>query len=204
MMASGEARTVSFDDEPLILVDSQDRVLGHMDKAEAHKGAGTLHRAFSIFVFRSDGRLLLQQRAPGKRLWGGYWSNTCCSHPRRGESLETATHRRLEEELGLDCPLRFLFRFEYQAQFDDDGAEHELCAVYAGVSDAEPAYNPSEIAAVQYISPEALDRRMQEAPESLTPWFRMEWARMRREHAELFTPEGRRNMAGNTGATVRS
>ena len=131
-------RIVSFDDEPLVLVDEQDREIGFMDKASAHLGRGTLHRAFSLFIFNAGGELLLQQRAAGKRLWPGFWSNTCCSHPRRGETLDSAIHRRLDEELGLKTALRFLFKFQYQAQFDADGAEHELCSVYAGRSGDQP------------------------------------------------------------------
>ena len=94
-------RIVSSEREQLILVDRDDREVGFMSKADAHDGAGVLHRAFSLFLFNDRGELLLQQRAPGKRLWGGYWSNSCCSHPRRGESLELATMRRLRDELNF-------------------------------------------------------------------------------------------------------
>jgi len=181
-------KVVSFDDEPLILVDTQDREVGFLPKADAHLGHGTLHRAFSLFVFDAQGRVLLQQRAAGKRLWPLFWSNTCCSHPRRGEDMESAIHRRLEEELGLECELRFLFKFQYQAQFDPDGAEHELCWVYAGHSDAAPKVNANEIAALRYIAPAALDAEIEAQPQSFTPWFKIEWARMRREFAELMAP----------------
>jgi isopentenyl-diphosphate delta-isomerase len=174
-------RVVSFDDEPLVLVDAQDRELGYLDKAAAHRGRGTLHRAFSLFIFNGKGELLLQQRAPGKRLWPGYWSNTCCSHPRRGEDLDTAVQRRLDEELGLKCKLEFLFKFEYQAQFDADGAEHELCWVYAGRSDKPPRVNPNEIAAVRYLGADALDAEIAARPGEFTPWFKIEWARIRLE-----------------------
>ena len=80
---------VSFDNEALIIVDAQDRILGHGTKAELHQGAGTLHRAFSIFLFNDAGDVLLQQRSADKPLWPGYWSNTCCSHPRRGTAFAT-------------------------------------------------------------------------------------------------------------------
>jgi len=179
---------VSFDDEPLVLVDHDDREVGFMDKAAAHTGKGTLHRAFSLFVFNSKGELLLQQRAPGKRLWPGFWSNTCCSHPRRGETLDNAIHRRLREELGLACPLEHLFKFEYHAQFDADGAEHELCWVYAGRSDDAPTVNVNEISGLRYIAPDALDAEMAANPEAFTPWFKIEWARIRSEHAQVFAP----------------
>ncbi len=184
-------RIVSFDDEPLVLVDENDREIGFMDKASAHLGRGTLHRAFSLFIFNAGGELLLQQRASGKRLWPGFWSNTCCSHPRRGETLDQAIHRRLEEELGLKTALRFLFKFQYQAQFDADGAEHELCSVYAGRSEDQPKVNPNEISGLRWIAPDALDAEMTAKPEAFTPWFKIEWARIRRDHAEVFAPQGR-------------
>jgi isopentenyl-diphosphate delta-isomerase len=173
---------VSFDSEQLILVDEADREIGNMRKSEAHEGSGTLHRAFSLFVFNGRGELLLQQRAPGKRLWPGYWSNTCCSHPRKGETMEVATERRLYEEVGIRVPLQYLYKFQYQAQFDASGGEHELCWVYAGRSDAAPRVNPNEISAVRFIAPAALTREMAETPERFTPWFKMEWQRICRDH----------------------
>lgn len=179
---------VSFDDEPLILVDEQDHEIGFLDKASAHEGQGVLHRAFSLFVFNSQGELLLQQRAPGKRLWPGFWSNTCCSHPRRGETLDNAIHRRLDEELGLQSPLEFLFKFEYQAQFEAAGSEHELCWVYAGRTDAAPTVNVNEISALRFVSPDALDAEIAAQPQTFTPWFKIEWQRLRTEHKHVFKP----------------
>jgi isopentenyl-diphosphate delta-isomerase len=184
-------RIVSFDSEPLILVDANDAEIGYLRKDEAHEGVGTLHRAFSLFLFDSAGRLLLQQRAAGKRLWGGYWSNSCCSHPRRGETMDSAVRRRLFEELGIETPLEFLFKFQYHAQFDATGAEHELCWVYAGHSDQAPRVNVNEIAATRYISPEALDAEMAADPASFTPWFKIEWARIRRDHAGVLAAASR-------------
>src|SRR5215471_9926103 len=126
------AAEAAADSEALILVDEADREVGHLSKAKCHDGQGVLHRAFSLLIFNTEGALLLQQRASSKRLWPLYWSNSCCSHPRRAESMETAIHRRLDEELGLHCPLHFLFKFQYQAQFDAAGAEQELCSVFVG------------------------------------------------------------------------
>lgn len=176
------SKVVSFQDEPLILVNEQNVVVGHLDKAACHAGDGILHRAFSIFLFDGEGRLLLQQRSPEKQLWGGYWSNTVCSHPRKGESEQTATARRLADELHTTAALTFLFRFQYHARFGDAGAEHELCAVYAGRFREPFTPNPTEIEAVRWISPEDLDRWMAASPGELTPWFQAEWARIRAEH----------------------
>lgn len=186
----GAHPTVSFDDEMLILVDGEDREIGHLDKARAHDGAGVLHRAFSLFVFNQAGELLLQQRATDKRLWPGYWANTCCSHPRRGETLELAIHRRLAEELGFDCELEFLFRFEYQASFGTAGSEHELCHVFAGRSDATPRANANEIAALRWVAPAAIDAELAAAPEHFTPWFRLEWQRLREGFPQWLAGEG--------------
>jgi isopentenyl-diphosphate Delta-isomerase len=169
--------------EPLILVDADDREVGYLDKARCHAGRGVLHRAFSLLIFNSRRELLLQQRAASKRLWPLFWSNSCCSHPRRRETMEAATQRRLGEELGLSCPLQFLFKFEYQAQFDATGAEHELCSVYIGRCDAPPRINCDEIRAWRWISPEGLQSELAgPKAEGFTPWFILEWERTWREH----------------------
>jgi isopentenyl-diphosphate Delta-isomerase len=147
-----------------------------------------LHRAFSLFVFNSAGELLLQQRATGKRLWPGYWSNTCCSHPRRGEAMQFAIHRRLREELGLSAELEFLFKFQYQSQYDARGAEHELCSVYAGRCSAWPRRNVHEVAAWRYVAPQALQAEIACAPDQFTPWFKIEWGRIMRAHSRVLGP----------------
>lgn len=181
----GAATPVSADDEPLILVDEQDRPQGHLDKRRCHDGAGRLHRAFSVFLFNAGGELLLQQRAAGKRLWPLYWSNTCCSHPRRGESTPQAAGRRLAQELGLAAELRFAFKFRYQARFRDLGAEHELCWVFLGRCDAAPTPHPEEVAAWRWIPPATLDRGLTAQAAGYTPWLRLEWQRLRAGHAGL-------------------
>ena len=101
--------------DSLILVDEADCEVGHASRSRCHEGTGLLHRAFSLFIFNDRGELLVQQRSAAKRLWPLYWSNSCCSHPRRAETMEAAIHRRLYEELGIKCLLHFLFKFQYQA-----------------------------------------------------------------------------------------
>lgn len=176
------APVVSFDDEPLILVDSDDNVLGHMPKAEAHLGDGVLHRAFSIFLFDADDNVVLQRRADGKQLWAGYWANSCCSHPRRGETTDEAAVRRLHEELGVAAPLTFLYRFEYHARFGDVGSEHEMCCVYVARSNAPVAVNPNEISATRRVAPATLDAELADHPERYAPWLKLEWPHIREAH----------------------
>ena len=179
-----EHRVVSFESDELILVDESDREIGYRSKAQCHDGQGTLHRAFSLFVFNDAGELLLQQRAAGKRLWPLYWSNSCCSHPRRSETMELAIGRRLHEELNIGCDLTYLYKFIYQARYGELGAEHEFCWVYAGrTTSGEVRANGNEIAEWRFVSPEELDREMAATPDIFTPWFKLEWERIRRDHA---------------------
>ena len=172
---------VSSDTESLILVDSDDEILGHLDKSACHDGDGILHRAFSLFIFNAAGELLMQQRASDKRLWPGYWSNSCCSHPRQSETMEEAVQRRCEQELGFRTPLKFIYKFEYRAEFGQLGSEHELCSVYVGTFDGTARVNRNEIAAIRWIAPAQLDLELDQTPEAFTPWFAMEWRRLRRE-----------------------
>ncbi len=175
-------RIVSSESEELILVDEEDSEIGHLSKADAHDGSGVLHRAFSVFLFDADGRLLLQQRAAGKRLWPGYWSNTCCSHPRRGESLSLATARRLLDELNVEAGLEFVYKFCYQADYGAAGAENELCHVYLGTAPRDIRPNASEIAAVTFMDVLDLERALDSRAGEFTPWFRMEWRTLREQH----------------------
>jgi len=173
----------ALDSEALILVDEADREVGHLSKSKCHDGQGVLHRAFSLLIFNGEGELLLQQRAATKRLWPLYWSNSCCSHPRRAESMEAAIDRRLHEELGLRCPLQFLFKFQYQAQFETAGSEQELCSVFIGRSRDPVKTDPSEILAWRWVHPEALQAELTGAGAGqFTPWFKLEWARIWRDH----------------------
>ncbi len=171
------------DADSLILVDEADREVGHMSKAQCHQGRGMLHRAFSLLIFNAAGELLLQQRSASKRLWPRCWSNSCCSHPRRAETMEAAIHRRLLEELGLRCALQFLYKFQYQAQFDAGSAENEVCSVFIGRCTQPVRSNRSEVLAWRWVDPAALQIELDEpGADKFTPWFRLEWSRVWREH----------------------
>lgn len=177
-------RIVSSESEELILVDADDNETGYLSKAASHDGEGVLHRAFSIFLFNADGELLLQQRSESKRLWPGYWSNSICSHPRRGESMQVATQRRLMDELSIECELQFVYKFSYQENFGDAGSEHELCHVYLGHAPADVRPNDHEIAYVRYISTADLNRKFAKEPETITPWFAQEWLELTTHHRD--------------------
>jgi isopentenyl-diphosphate delta-isomerase len=175
-------KKVSFDDELLVLVNEQDEIIGYKDKLSCHQGSGILHRAFSIFIFNDEGQLLMQQRSKQKNLWPLFWSNSCCSHPRKGERMGRAVSRRLWEELGFRTDLKFVYKFMYQATYNDTGSEHEYCSVFIGKTDKPAQYNINEIADVKYMPAEELDRMVEEDSDELTPWFKMEWEELRKVH----------------------
>ena len=179
---SEKNQQVSFDDEMLIVVDKNNKIIDYQDKLSCHRGAGILHRAFSIFVFNSAGEVLIQKRSEQKLLWPLFWSNSCCSHPRKGEELENSTGRRLAEELGISTPLKHLYTFEYTASFGDIGTEHEMCAVLIGKSDDPVRVNPNEVAEWRFVSINDLTAEMARHPQQFTPWFKMEWERLMIEH----------------------
>jgi isopentenyl-diphosphate Delta-isomerase len=184
-MKDNLSRIVSSEAEQLILVNADDTVSGSLDKASCHDGQGILHRAFSLFIFDRGGRLLLQQRSVDKRLWPLYWSNSCCSHPRVGESMEQATERRLRDELNIGAKLEFVYKFTYQASYETLGSEHELCWVYLGRIDQPVVANRHEIAATRFLTVAELHQELAAVPERFTPWFKLEWQRLENEHATI-------------------
>jgi isopentenyl-diphosphate delta-isomerase len=175
-------KVVSSESEKLILVDESDNEVGYLSKAACHDGAGLLHRAFSVFIFNANGQLLLQQRGKNKRLWPEFWSNSCCSHPRQGESMQVATERRLLEELGVAVELDYVYKFRYQVPFGDQGSEHELCSVYLGRCTEEVRPNVTEIEAIRFVSAKELDAEFDNHADSFTPWFKQEWTELMNQY----------------------
>jgi isopentenyl-diphosphate delta-isomerase len=169
----------------LIIIDQDDRALGTMDKLAAHKG-GILHRAFSVFVFNSAGQLLLQQRAFDKYHSGGKWTNTCCSHPRPGEPTEAAAHRRLLEEMGMECALNYQFKFTYRAEVGNGLIEHECDHVFFATSDKLPNPNPTEVAGYKYIDMDVLATELQDNPTQYSAWLQICFERVMEQYRQIF------------------
>ncbi len=163
--------------EHVVIVDETGKVLGTKEKQQAHQ-MGCLHQAFSIFIFNSRQQLMLQQRAWHKYHSGGLWSNTCCSHPRLGESFAAAAHRRLQEEMGFDCPLTPMFAFTYYAQLDKGMIEHEWDQVFFGFSDQLPHINLEEVAAIRFITLPELQQELAQQPAQFTAWFHIVFQRI--------------------------
>lgn len=156
--------------ELLILVDENDNELGVMDKLSTHQ-TGSLHRAFSIFIFNSMGELLLQQRADEKYHSAGLWSNTCCSHPIKAEDISVSLNRRLDEEMGINARLEFVFSFIYRTELERGLTEHEFDHVYFGFTDDQPKPNPAEVKDWKYMDLNSLQLDIQSHPENYSAWL---------------------------------
>lgn len=152
------------------LVDEKDVETGTMEKMEAHV-KGALHRAISVFLFNSDGDMILQQRADSKYHSPGLWSNTCCTHPRPGEQPEAAAIRRLQEEMGVSCSITYKTSVHYRTTVDKGLTEHELDHIFAGVYDDIPVINESEVSSWRYMSREEVEKSLIDTPDVFTPWF---------------------------------
>ncbi len=163
--------------EQVILVDEQDRAIGAMEKLAAHR-EGLLHRAISVFIFDRQGRLLLHQRAAHKYHSANLWTNTCCSHPRPGESTMDAAHRRLREEMGMEADLSFAFSFRYRAAFSNGLTEHELDHIFIGQSSLLPSPDPLEVADYRWLSPLDIERDVSIHPDKYTAWFKLIYKRV--------------------------
>lgn len=159
--------------EFVVLVDENGVEQGLMEKLEAHE-KGVLHKAISVIIFNSQGEMLIQQRALGKYHWPGIWSNSCCSHPRDGESFQAAAERRLEEELGFRTTLTKAFDFIYKAQDEDTGLiEHELDYVFTGTYDDGFDFNPDEVHATEWIPVPDLLEDIKKNPNKYSYWFKI-------------------------------
>ncbi|KAL9429558.1 hypothetical protein AB3S75_031378 [Citrus x aurantiifolia] len=190
-------RRLMFEDE-CILVDENDRVVGHENKYNCHlmekiESLNLLHRAFSVFLFNSKYELLLQQRSGTKVTFPLVWTNTCCSHPlyRESELIEenalgvrNAAQRKLLDELGIcaeDVPVdEFtpLGRILYKAPSDGKWGEHELDYLLFIVRDVSVNPNPDEVAEYKYVNREQLKELLRKADAGeeglkLSPWFRL-------------------------------
>lgn len=159
-------------EERVILVTEEDEEIGTMEKMQAHR-EGRLHRAFSVFILNDAGEMLLQRRATDKYHSPGLWTNACCSHPRPGEDVEAAAHRRLQEELNFDAALERLEPMLYHADVGGGLIEHEYDHLFVGQHSAAISPSRAEVCETRYVSTAALRAWMNEKPEEFTVWFHL-------------------------------
>jgi isopentenyl-diphosphate delta-isomerase len=154
----------------VLLVDGDDRLLGTAPKLDVHRD-GRLHRAYSVFVFDGEGRLLLQRRSEAKYHSAGLWANTCCSHPRPGEDTAAAAHARLLLEMGIACPLEHVFHFVYNERVGDGMIEHELDHVFVGTCDGDPTPDRTEVSEWRWAPIAEVSADLRARPEAYSAWL---------------------------------
>ncbi len=159
-------------EETVILVDKDDSEIGTEQKLKAHLDK-KLHRAISVLIFNLNGEMLLQQRSASKYHCPLMWSNACCTHPRPGESVLDAAHRRLNEELGFDCDLEEITSFIYEAKVGNGLYEHEYDHVFAGSYDGGLNINSAEVESYRWLLPDDLISDVKVNPGQYTEWFKI-------------------------------
>lgn len=154
----------------VVLVNNLDETVGTMEKIQVHQ-KGLLHRAFSVFIINSRQEMLLQKRAIDKYHSGGLWTNACCSHPLPGEEVEKAAHRRLQEEMGFDCPLQKIFEFTYKASLDNGLTENEYDHVLLGTYDGSVIANSAEVSDHRFLPLPVVRQLLKSESDQFTAWF---------------------------------
>ena len=195
---SSDSTQASMMAEAVLQVDENDVVVGPISKADSHYQSGSLHRAFSVLLFNSDGQLLLQQRAHDKITFPSVWANSCCSHPlASAEEMEednalgvkVAAIRKLDQELGISPDsidindFHFITKMRYSARMNADWIEREIDHILMIQADVELDPNPNEVSAVKWVSSEELDAMLvgEDSDDVIAPWFRCIAARLMNE-----------------------
>jgi len=159
--------------EYVILVDQNDNPIGKEDKVKCHLPNGKLHRAFSALIFNGEGKLLLTKRSDKKMLWPSYWDGTIASHPRESETYVSSAERRMPEEIGIDCKMNYMNKFEYHVPYKDIGSENEICGTLIGTIDSfdESSMIKDEISEIKWINPDELKNELEQNRDAYCPWM---------------------------------
>jgi isopentenyl-diphosphate delta-isomerase len=160
-------------DEYVILVDQNDHPIGKEEKVKCHLPNGKLHRAFTALIFNGEGKLLLTKRSDKKMLWPSYWDGTIASHPRESETYVSSAERRMPEEIGIDCKMNYMNKFEYHVPYKDIGSENEICGTLIGIVDDfdETCLIKDEISEIKWIDPDELKNELQQNMDVYCPWM---------------------------------
>ena len=160
-------------EEYVILVDQNDNPIEKEDKVKCHLPNGKLHRAFTALIFNGNGKLLLTKRSDKKMLWPGYWDGTVASHPKESETYVSSAERRMPEEIGIDCKMNYMNKFEYHVIYKDIGSENEICGTLIGIVDDfdEMCLIKDEISEIKWINPDKLKNELQQNMDVYCPWM---------------------------------
>jgi len=155
----------------LVVVNKRDEVVGLDTKENCHFGNGILHRAITVFIFNDKNEILLTRRQISKKLWPNFWDTSCSTHVHENETYEQAGERRLHDELGFSCKLKFVLKFQYQAIFQSVGSENEICALLVGNYAGTINPNPNEVSEYKWVNLEQLRSEIDDPNNS--PWLKI-------------------------------
>ena len=160
-------------EEYVILVDQNDNPIGKEDKVKCHLPNGKLHRAFSALIFNGEGKLLLTKRSESKMLWPNDWDGTVASHPMESETYVSSAERRMPEEIGIDCKMSYVNKFEYHVPYKDIGSENEICGTLIGTIDSfdNSRLIKDEISDIKWINPDELKNELEQNRDAYCPWM---------------------------------
>lgn len=164
----------------VVLLDDQANPAGQAGRLAVHTTQTPLHLAFSTYLFNDANEVLLTRRALGKKTWPGVWTNSCCGHPRPGESLEDAMRRRIGEELGAEAgPLEMVLPdFRYRAVDASGVVENEVCPVAIGRLRSALHPNPEEVMDVAWVPWDDLVTAITTTPQVYSPWSALQVPQM--------------------------
>ena len=211
--SSADLEQINLMSEAIIGVDESDNELRAVSKVEAHHSSGILHRAFSVLLFDSNNRLLLQKRASHKMTFPNVWANSCCSHPLYSESerelgdalgVKRAAIRKLKQELGISesqipiSDFSFMTKMVYSSRMNEEWIEREIDHILVIKADVDVNINENEVSEIKWVSQEELEAMLVaevEGDGEIAPWFRCIASRLMTE--EWWDAIGDKEKLGN-------
>jgi len=211
--SSADLEQINLMSEAIIGVDESDNEVRAVSKVEAHHSSGILHRAFSVLLFDSNNRLLLQKRASHKVTFPNVWANSCCSHPLYSESerelgdalgVKRAAIRKLKQELGISesqvpiSDFNFMTKMVYSSRMNEEWIEREIDHILVIKADVDVNINENEVSDIKWVSQEELEAMLVaevEGDGEIAPWFRCIASRLMTE--EWWDAIGDKEKLGN-------
>lgn len=170
---SGVEGDIGPEPEWFDIFDDDGQRCGQAPREEVHR-RGLWHRSADVWVYRRDGRVLLQRRSQYKDLFAGCWDYSVGEHLRPGESFLDGARRGLHEELGiLAAELTAVGGLRRVCNHDPERGVHdrELSRSFRVVYDGALHPDPAEVAEVRWMTPYEVSHWMLREPSAFTPWF---------------------------------
>jgi len=155
-------------DELLDIVNDEDIVTGQEMRSTIHQ-LGSQHRGVHVFLFTSDGKMLVQKRSADRTAFPSTLDCSVSEHVKAGESYLDAAVRGMKEEMGVEgIKIKPLVKFRMNYGVNDN----EISTLYEGVVDpAKVKFDPIEIEEIDYFSVDELQKTIEEDNIKVCGWF---------------------------------